>query len=103
MKENVLKAMARSLNLEENCFLRQLGNRAITEARFNFYPQCPWPDKILGIKPHSDGSAITILLQDKQVPGLQLMKDDKWFQVPILNPHALFINAGELVEVRTAA
>ncbi|KAJ6435757.1 hypothetical protein OIU84_000888 [Salix udensis] len=71
--EVVLKAMARSLNLEENCFSGQ--------------------------KPHADGSAITIVLQDKEVEGLQFLNDDQWFRVPVQLPHALLINVGDHIEV----
>ncbi|XP_022730416.1 protein SRG1-like [Durio zibethinus] len=98
--EVLLKAMARSLNLEENLFLHQYGDQAIMQARFNLYPICPRPDLVLGVKPHADGSAITILLQDKEVEGLQILKDDQWFKVPII-PHALLINVGDQVEIMT--
>lgn len=100
INEIFLKAMARSLNLEDNCFLDQYGERAIMTARFNFYPPCPRPDLILGLKPHADGSAFTILLQDKKVEGLQFLKDNQWFRVPII-PQALLINIGDQVEVNT--
>ncbi|CAK9163529.1 unnamed protein product [Ilex paraguariensis] len=90
--------MARSLNLEENCFLNQYGDRAIMLQRFNLYPRCPRPDLALGLKPHADGSAITIVLQDKEVEGLQFQKDDQWFRVPIM-PHALLISVGDQVEI----
>ncbi|CAK7324038.1 unnamed protein product [Dovyalis caffra] len=96
--EVVLKAMARSLKLEDNCFLDKYGERAIMIARFNFFPPCPRPDRTLGLKPHADGSAITIVLQDKEVEGLQFLKDDQWFRVPIL-PHALLINVGDQTEI----
>ncbi|XP_050214611.1 protein SRG1-like [Mercurialis annua] len=96
--EILLKAMAMSLGLEENCFLEQYGEDALVTARFNYYPPCPKPNQILGVKPHADASAITILLQDKQVEGLQFLKDDQWFRVPII-PHALFVNVGDQVEI----
>lgn len=96
--ELLLKAMAMSLNIEENCFLDQCGEQALMYARFNFYPPCPRPKNVLGLKPHADGSSITILLQDKEVEGLQVLKDDHWFRVPIL-PHALLINIGDQVEM----
>ncbi|OMO61684.1 Oxoglutarate/iron-dependent dioxygenase [Corchorus olitorius] len=96
--EVLLKAMARSLNLEENCFLNQYGDQATMQARFNYYPVCPKPEQVLGVKPHADGSAITMLLQDKEVEGLQVLKDDQWFRVPII-PQALLINVGDQVEI----
>jgi len=98
MNELILKAMAISLNLEENCFLNQCGERVEMMARFNFYPPCPRPDLTLGLKPHADGAAITILLQDSEVEGLQFLKDDQWFSVPIV-PHALLVNIGDQVEI----
>lgn len=96
--ELLFKAMARSLNLEDNCFLDQYGQQLTMFARFNFYPPCPRPDCTLGLKPHADGSAMTIVLQDNKVEGLQVLKDDKWFKVPIL-PQALLINIGDQMEV----
>ncbi|KAK9055131.1 hypothetical protein SSX86_026213 [Deinandra increscens subsp. villosa] len=98
INELILKALARSLNLDENCFIDQYGTTAKMTARFNYYPPCPWSDKVLGIKPHSDGSAITFLLQDKEVEGLQLLKDGQWFGVPVV-PDALTINVGDQIEI----
>lgn len=98
LNEFILKAMAKSLNLQENCFLNQYGENATMVARYNFYPPCPRPDLALGVKPHADGSAVTFLLQDNEVEGLQVLKDGKWFRVPVV-PNALLINAGDQVEV----
>lgn len=102
INEILLKAMAKSLNLAENCFLNQYGEEALVTARFNFYPPCPRPEQILGVKAHADASAITVLLQDKEVGGLQFQKDNEWFKVPII-PHALLINVGDQVEVSAKA
>ncbi|KAJ6992531.1 hypothetical protein NC653_015809 [Populus alba x Populus x berolinensis] len=97
INEKLLRAMAMSLNLEESSFLDQYGERPLVASRFNFYPPCPRPDRILGVKPHADASAITFLLQDKEVEGLQFLKDNQWFRVPII-PQALLINVGDQVE-----
>ncbi|KAM5548047.1 codeine O-demethylase-like [Rosa sericea] len=98
--ETVLKAMARSLNLEEDCFLDKYGEQRKMDARFNLYPPCAWPDRVHGFKPHSDSSIITIVLQDKEVEGLQFLKDDQWFRAPIV-PEALLIIVGDQVEILT--
>ncbi|XP_021277366.1 uncharacterized protein LOC110411504 [Herrania umbratica] len=94
----VFKAMARALNLEENSFLNQFGDRALMQARFNFYPSCSRPDLVLGVKPHTDRSGITVLLQDREVEGLQVLVDDKWVKVPVI-PHALVINLGDQMQI----
>ncbi|XP_076919635.1 protein LATERAL BRANCHING OXIDOREDUCTASE 1-like [Bidens hawaiensis] len=98
INEVILKAMATSLNLEENCFWDQYGTTAKMIARFNYYPPCQWPDRVLGVKPHGDGSAVTYLLQDIEVEGLQVLKDGQWFGVPIV-PDALTINVGDQIEL----
>ncbi|XP_074304600.1 oxoglutarate-dependent flavonoid 7-O-demethylase 1-like [Silene latifolia] len=96
--ENLLKAIAKSLDVDENGFLSQFGEDGITFTRFNFYPPCSSPDKVFGLKPHSDVTMITILVQDKDVEGLQVLKDDQWYKVPIV-PDALFINVGDQLEI----
>lgn len=98
MNETIVKAMAKSLNLEENCFLYQFGENPNVLSSFNFYPPCPWPDLYVAAKAHSDASATTCLLQDKEVEGLQVLKDDKWHRVP-LTPDAILFNIGDQVQV----
>ncbi|XP_050204164.1 2-oxoglutarate-dependent dioxygenase 11-like [Mercurialis annua] len=94
----VLKAMAMSLNLDNRCFLDKYGDKATLRLRFNLFPPCSRHNQVLGLKPHSDASAITIVLQDKEVEGLQILKDDQWFQVPVV-PEALLINIGDQIEI----
>ncbi|XP_031385605.1 flavonol synthase/flavanone 3-hydroxylase-like [Punica granatum] len=94
----VLGAMSRVLNLEEHYFLTKHGNQALMNARFNHYPTCTRPDLVLGAKAHTDGSGISVLLQDKEVEGLQISNNSDWFRVPII-PHALLINIGDQMQI----
>lgn len=96
----ILKAMAKSLNLEENCFLKQFGEKPTVLSRFNSYPPCPGPEIPLATKPHSDASALTFLVQDKEVDSLQILLDKHWFRLPV-NPHAILVNIGDQVEIMT--
>ncbi|CAN7067661.1 unnamed protein product [Brassica rapa subsp. trilocularis] len=103
MKQQVVikqffKGMARSLELDENCFLDMYGENAMMDTRFNLYPPCPRPDKVIGVKPHADGSAFTLLLPDKDVEGLQFLKDGKWYKAPIV-PDTILINVGDQIEI----
>ncbi|KAK4431791.1 protein SRG1 [Sesamum alatum] len=98
IEEQLLKAMARSLSLPEDSFVIQFGEQPSISARFNYYPPCARPDAVVGLKPHTDGLGITILLQDEQVEGLQLLKDNQWFRIPIM-PHALVVNLGDQLEI----
>lgn len=94
----ILKAFARSLNMEENCFLDMFGEQALMLARFNWYPPCPRPDLVLGVFPHTDGSGLTVLLPDKEVGGLQFLKDNQWYSVPVI-PEAFVVNVGDQLEI----
>ncbi|KAM6555144.1 hypothetical protein CsatB_015906 [Cannabis sativa] len=64
------------------------------------YPPCPQPEKVIGVKPHSDTVALTILLQANQVEGLQVKKDGKWVLVKPL-PNAFIVNVGDILEILT--
>ncbi|KAK9083226.1 hypothetical protein Scep_029697 [Stephania cephalantha] len=98
LAEFVLNVMAESLGLEGDYFLKQTGERGTAFARFNYYPPCSRPDHVYGIKPHADGGAITLVLQDKEVEGLQVFKDGKWIKVPVL-PDAILINVADQIEI----
>ncbi|PKU84969.1 probable 2-oxoglutarate-dependent dioxygenase ANS [Dendrobium catenatum] len=96
--DNVLKAIARVLELEENYFADQIGEDGTAFVRFTYYPACPSSDAVIGMKPHTDGSAITLLLLDKSVDGLQVLKDGEWYTVPTV-PNALLLNLGDQMEI----
>jgi isopenicillin N synthase-like dioxygenase len=98
VRDNVLRAMGKILELGEDYFISQIGEKSPAIARFNYYPPCPRPELVFGIKPHSDGGAVTILLVDNDVGGLQVQKDGIWYTVPS-KPHTLVINLGDSMEV----
>ncbi|GFP79681.1 protein srg1 [Phtheirospermum japonicum] len=95
--ENTSKSMARSLHLNESCFLKQFGERAEFQGRFNYYSPCTRPDLVLGLKAHADGSGYTVLLQDES--GLQILNDGKWYTVPKKPEHALLVLMGDQMEI----
>ena len=74
------------------------GGRPQAYARFNYYPPCPRPELVLGIKAHSDAPLLTVLLVDREVGGLQVQRENKWLNVPSI-PHTLVINLGDSFEV----
>lgn len=78
--------------------MAQFSNKAPSFARFNYYPPCPRPDLVFGVKPHSDSGVLTILLMDKDVGGLQVLRDGVWHNVPT-SPYRLLINIGDYMEV----
>ncbi|XVF79118.1 hypothetical protein PTKIN_Ptkin14bG0193900 [Pterospermum kingtungense] len=68
--------------------------------RMNYYPPCPQPQQAIGLRPHSDSVALTILLQLNEVEGLQIKKDGKWISVKPL-PNAFIVNVGDVLEMVT--
>ncbi|XP_066322066.1 gibberellin 2-beta-dioxygenase 6-like isoform X2 [Miscanthus floridulus] len=71
---------------ETTCFLR-----------LNRYPPCPISADAFGLVPHTDSDFLTVLCQDQQVGGLQLMKGARWVAVKPI-PGALIVNIGDLLQ-----
>lgn len=82
VKDGILRAMAKLLELDDDCLINQFGEKGSTYSRFNYYPACPRPDLVLGIRPHCDVCVLTLLLMDKDVGGLQVLRDGTWYNVP---------------------
>ncbi|KAL6606101.1 hypothetical protein ACP70R_041754 [Stipagrostis hirtigluma subsp. patula] len=102
IKDGILRAMAKLLELDdEDDLINQFGSKGSTYARFNYYPACPKPNLVLGIRPHCDVGVLTLLLMDKDVSGLQVLRDGTWYSVPPTGDHALLINIGVSLEIMT--
>ena len=66
----------------------------------NYYPPCPEPDVAIGFSKHADNDVLTILIQDKQIGGLQVWHQNHWVDVPHVRdvPGALVINTGDVLQ-----
>ncbi|KAE8736056.1 putative pentatricopeptide repeat-containing protein [Hibiscus syriacus] len=96
----ILQYIAVSLGLKGEIFEEMFGV-AVQAVRMNYYPPCSRPDLVLGLSPHSDGSALTVLQQGKEsTVGLQILKDQTWLPVQPV-PNALVVNIGDSLEVLT--
>nr|DAD45047.1 TPA_asm: hypothetical protein HUJ06_003277 [Nelumbo nucifera] len=96
--ELLLKAMAKILDLEENYFVNHFEDQTTAHVLFNYYPPCSNPNLVYGLKPHTNGSMVTIVLPDREVEGLQVFKDQKWIKIPV-KPHALVVNIGDQMKI----
>ncbi|KAJ0961968.1 hypothetical protein J5N97_029796 [Dioscorea zingiberensis] len=65
--------------------------------RMNYYPPCPKSNQVLGFNAHSDASGLTLLLQVRDVQGLQIKRKGKWLPVQPLE-NALVVNIGDALE-----
>ncbi|XP_027361944.1 protein SRG1-like [Abrus precatorius] len=95
----IIDRMAIALNIEPNEVL-DLFEDLSQAMRWNQYPPCPQPENVIGLKPHSDAGALTILLQGNEVDGLQIKKDGKWIPVKPLS-NAFVVNVGDTIEILT--
>ncbi|KAF7848610.1 hypothetical protein BT93_L1802 [Corymbia citriodora subsp. variegata] len=94
MKILLLIAKALKMDTKEVIELFDGGRQAL---RMNYYPPCPRPELVIGLTPHSDASALTILLQVNEMEGLQIKKEDKWIPIKPL-PDAFIVNVGDILE-----
>ena len=93
----LLAAISEALGLDSD-YLNQILGKHSQVMSINYYPSCPNPDLTIGVAGHSDGGAITVLMQG-DVSGLQVFKNGKWAAVePIAN--ALVVSLGDLLQVR---
>nr|ABK23283.1 unknown [Picea sitchensis] len=94
--EKLLGLLSEGLGLDPN-YIQILNKEPLVELRINYYPPCPQPDMVNGLKPHSDPNMLTVLLDDG-VEGLQVRKDEDWLTVPPV-PGALIINIGDMLQI----
>ncbi|KAJ0707597.1 putative oxidoreductase [Helianthus annuus] len=100
--DNLLGLLSRGLGLEDGEVKQGLGGEdLIYMLKINYYPPCPCPDLALGVVPHTDMSSITILVPN-EVQGLQVFKDDHWYDVayiPMLSLFTLILSNGKYKSV----
>lgn len=93
----ILGFMAKALKVDAVEMGEMFGD-GIQSMRMNYYPPCPEPNKAIGISPHSDADALTILFQLNNTEGLEIHKDGIWVPIKPL-PNAFVVNVGDITEV----
>ncbi|GMI73946.1 ethylene forming enzyme, ethylene-forming enzyme [Hibiscus trionum] len=102
LAEELLDLLCENLGLEKGYLKKAFyGAKGPTfGTKVSNYPPCPTPDKIKGLRAHTDAGGIILLFQDPTVGGLQLLKDSEWVDVPPLR-HSIVVNLGDQLEVIT--
>ncbi|KAJ6797758.1 protein DOWNY MILDEW RESISTANCE 6 [Iris pallida] len=94
----LLGLISLGLGLEHDYIEKVLGQQEQHMA-INYYPPCPEPELTYGLPAHTDPNALTILLQDQDVAGLQVLREGRWIAVaPCPRPDALVINIGDQLQ-----
>lgn len=94
--EALLDVVSMELRLMPTYF-RDLFGDFEQSLRVNYYPSCPQPELVLGLRSHTDPVVFTALLED-QTRGLQVRNGDKWVTVDP-EPDALVILVGDQLQV----
>lgn len=89
--------LAKALRMDEK-EMRDLFSDGMQSMKMNYYPPCPEPHRAIGLSPHSDADALTILYQLNGTEGLQVRKDNIWVPIKPL-PNALIVNIGDMMEI----
>ncbi|PON84996.1 Oxoglutarate/iron-dependent dioxygenase [Trema orientale] len=89
--------LAKALKIEKK-IMEDLFEDGMESVRMTYYPPCPQPELVIGLTPHSDFSAITILNQLTGVNGLQIKKDGVWIPVDFIRD-AFVVNVGDILEI----
>ncbi|CAK7331795.1 unnamed protein product [Dovyalis caffra] len=88
-------AMGLAIEGQELCEAFQEGGFRV---KMNYYPPCPQPEKVLGLKQHTDSSMFNLLLDCSITPGLQVLKDGHWYFVKPIDG-AIVANLGLFAEM----
>ncbi len=91
---NLLAGFALALDLPETYF-HAFYRKPLTQITLLHYPpqEASAPEDHYGIRPHTDETSFTILMQD-EVGGFQLRHKDEWIDAPPI-PGAYLINIGD--------
>jgi isopenicillin N synthase-like dioxygenase len=92
----IFELLSRALGLDSS-YLRELNCAEGLFIMGHYYPPCPEPELTMGTAKHSDFNFMTLLLQD-QLGGLQILRYNKWVNVPPVHG-ALVVNIGDLLQV----
>ncbi|KAI3837103.1 hypothetical protein MKX03_031049 [Papaver bracteatum] len=94
---NLLGKMAEALKMDSS-EIEELFNNCYQKMKMIYYPPCPKAQQVIGLSPHSDAAALSIVLQLNETEGLEIRKDGKWVPVKPI-PGALIVNLGDMVEI----
>ncbi|KAK4788079.1 hypothetical protein SAY86_019398 [Trapa natans] len=96
----ILKCLAICLGIDTNLMMDLFKEeKGLETLRATYYPPCPQPELVVGLTPHSDATAITILHQITNcVNGLQIKRNGMWFPVDIPDD-AFIVNMGDIMEI----
>ncbi|KAK1604561.1 hypothetical protein QYE76_028234 [Lolium multiflorum] len=94
LTRTLLERLSVELGLEQGAMAEALGGDDVVFLhKINFYPPCPQPELALGVPPHTDLCALTVLVPN-EVQGLQVSKDGHWYDVNYVHGALIIFSNG---------
>ncbi|XVF23933.1 hypothetical protein REPUB_Repub13aG0082700 [Reevesia pubescens] len=96
--DNVRQVLARKTEGKAHTDLVKIENKQL----LLFYGNSVLLDEVWQVNMCTDIDTLTLLLQDDEIPGLQIKHKDEWFLVkPIRN--AIVVNIGDVLQIQASA
>ncbi|KAJ3671145.1 hypothetical protein LUZ60_008571 [Juncus effusus] len=96
--EKLIEGLSENLGLHKD-HIKKIFAPPFIGTKVAKYPNCPQPERVFGLRAHTDAGGIILLLQDDSVPGLEFYKDGMWVPVQPNKDHKIFVNLGDQIEV----
>ncbi|MFJ4623243.1 isopenicillin N synthase family dioxygenase [Streptomyces sp. NPDC088812] len=100
VSREVLRALAAALGQEEAYFDQWFDDEAAVHVKIVHYPPRPAEDAGQGVGAHKDYGYLALLQQD-EVGGLQVQREDGGWIDAVPVPDAFVVNIGEMLEIAT--
>jgi len=98
VQDCLLPEMAKLLELDDDYFINHSAPTPGSTLPSMLEAGSCLRSEAFGLKPHSDGTFVTLLMVDNSVSRLQVFRDRVWYDV-LTRPHTLLINLGDQIEV----
>lgn len=98
--KQLLGAICESLGLQQNRINSSLSLESCYQIMTaNLYTPCPQPELAQGLPPHSDAGLLTIIMQNRSFPGLQVLHRGKWVPVEPIVPNSFCVLVSDLLQI----
>lgn len=94
LSEKIMEWLSEGLGLRRDAIKEAIAGEYMLIV--NYYPPCPHSDLIEGLDAHTDVSGLTLILPN-EIPGLQVFKDDKWFDLENIPSAVIVIIADQIL------